>query len=263
MKTKIYKLAVLVSLSLLAKDAPAQVYGGNIVGYDNFFFKAGANLFENPFENSPNTLTNLFNQAVPDGTTISLWNPTLAAFGAISTYLNGAWTVDLMLEPGTGAKLDAPSAFTNTFAGVVLNHDGSVLSNPFGLTPPPVFAGSDGTYLMGDRAPVADIGADIFLNIFGRLPNVGEQVATLSGTSTYLGNGDWDNVPVLGVGEAAFFTTHTTLNIQPVPEPGVLSLFSLGSLFICWRICRTKRAVHSVNHFPPSWWPKLPNDRRI
>lgn len=235
MKTKLCKLAIMVSLSLVASAASAQmpVYSQNIVGYVNTTFNPGNNLFENPLASGPDNLTNLFNQGVPNGTTISLWNATQSAFDTTSEYLDGSWTLDLILDPGTGALLNTPSAFTNTFVGVVLNHDGTYLTGQSGLTPPPVFSGPNGTYLLGDMAPTVDTGTNIFLNIFGRLPNAGEQVTTLSGTSTYLGNGDWDNVPTLGVGQAAFFT------IESVPEPNVFSLLGVGILSVCWRMRRT------------------------
>jgi hypothetical protein len=36
--------------------------------------------------------------------------------------------------------------------------------------------------LLGDKSPVLDTGRNIFLNILGRLPHIGEQVIQLSGT---------------------------------------------------------------------------------
>jgi hypothetical protein len=88
-----------------------------------------------------------------------------------------------------------------------------------------------------------DTGTDIFLNILGRLPNFGEQVTLLNTasqtdtTSTYLGSGNWDNIPVLGVGQAAF------LKVEPAPEPGVFSIFIVGIIFIYWRMKRLNRSL--------------------
>jgi hypothetical protein len=228
MNNKLHKLTVLIISSLAAETASAQV-----IGYVNTVFGAGNTLFENPLLNSTDNLTNLFNQGVPNGTTISLWNTTQSSFVITSKYLNGSWTLDLILDPGNGAQLNTPSAFTNTFVGNVLNHDGSLYNGQ--QLPPPVFSGPNGTYLLGDKSPTPETGTDIFLNIFGRLPNGGEQVTTFSGTSTYLGNGEWDNVPTLGTGLAAFFT------IEAVPEPGAGSLFSICTLFVCWCMRRHKK----------------------
>lgn len=242
MNAKIYKLKVLFFLSLAAGNISAQVVSGNIVGYVNTIFLPGDTLFENPLDNGVGNLlsdliTSQIHNPVPNGTSISLWNSTTSSFGTTSTYNSGSWSINLTLEPGTGAKLDTPLGFTNTFVGTVLNHDGSVLQND-NPTPPPVFTGPNGIYLLGDACPTTDTGTDIFLNILGRLPNVGEQVTLLDNatqiytTSTYLGNGNWDNVPTLNVGEAAF------LNIKSVPEPSVLSLSSVSILFFCWRMKR-------------------------
>jgi hypothetical protein len=241
MKTKLYKLAVAICLSLAASAASAQVYSQHVVGYVNTRFSLGNNLFENPLANGSDDLTNLFSQGVPNGTTISLWNATQSAFDITSEYLDGSWTLDLILDPGTGAELNTPSIFTNTFVGVVLNHDGTYFAEPPGLTPPPVFSGPSGTYLLGDAAPTEDTGTDIFLNLIGRLPNAGEQVTTLSGTSTYLGDGNWDNVPTLDVGQAAFLT------VDSVPEPSAFSLFGVCILSICWKMRRINPSPKSTS----------------
>jgi hypothetical protein len=240
MKTKLHGLAALVALSFAAESATAQVYSQNIVGYVNTVFNVGDTLFENPLatQNNSDTLANLFSTA-PDGTTISLWDATTASFDATSEYTNGNWTIDFTLTPGTGARLSTLAAFTNTFVGDVLDHDGSELTN-LNFTLPPVFSGSGGTYLLGDKAPVADTGTNIFLNILGRLPNVGEQITTLDNlaqtytTSTYLGNGNWDHLPELGVGQAAFLNIGS-FNADAVPEPATLALAALGMGLTVWR----------------------------
>ena len=198
----------------------------NVVGYYNYTFAAGDTLFTSQLDNSPNDLNTLFTGSTPgyipaNGTTISLWNPTTDAFNTASTYSSGAWSVDLTLQAGIGYLLDTPGTFTNTFVGTVLNHDGSLYSGT--LTPPPVYTGADGIFLFGDKTPIVDTGTDIFLNILGRLPIVGEQVITLTGTSTYLGGGTWSGgVPTLNIGDAAL------LNIGPVPEPSTVALSLLG-----------------------------------
>lgn len=191
-------------------------------GYVNHSFGPGASLFSNPLQASPNNkLSSLFwSSPVPTGTMISLWNPTTLSFDTTSTFNSGVWTIDFTLNPGTGARLTAPSAFTNTFVGTVLNHDGSSYSGTF--TPPPLYSGPDGIFLLSDKSPIYSAGSDIFLNILGRAPNVGEQVMTLTTTSTYLGGGSWDNLPSLPASGAVF------LNIGPVPEPSTAALGLLG-----------------------------------
>ena len=126
---------------------------------------------------------------------------------------------------GNRAELITPAIFSTAFVGVVDNHDGTpIQSTSQAANPllPPVFSGPNGIYLQSDACPTVDVGTDVFLNIFGRLPNPGEQVTLLNAatqtytTDTYLGNGAWDNVPTLQLGEAAFFT------INSVPEPSTV-----------------------------------------
>lgn len=211
---RLWSAAVVLFFTLPASAA--------IVGYVNHSFGPGDSLFSNPLEASPNnTLSSLFwSSPVPSGTMISLWNPTTLSFDTTSTFSSGAWSINFTLNPGTGARLTAPSAFTNTFVGEVRNHDGSSYSGT--LTPPPLYSGPNGIFLLSDKAPVGATGNDIFLNILGRAPNVGEQVMSLTTISTYLGGGTWDNLPTLPVSGAVF------LNIGPVPEPSTAAMGLLG-----------------------------------
>lgn len=229
-------LILLPSILLVAQvNLNAQVYSQNLVGYVNFDFYVGVNLFGNPLDdsinvgtslNAVNKLSSIFPNsgqgAPPDGTKVALWNAASDSYGPSSVFNAGSWSTDLTLLPGTGAELIAPTTFTATFVGGVVDNDGNppqVSGGDILFAPPPVFAGPNGTYLRADAAPLVDVGTDVFLNIFGRLPNPGEQVTLLNAatqtytTDTYLGNGAWDNVPTLQVGEAAFFT------INSVPEP--------------------------------------------
>jgi len=207
---------------------------GNIIGYVNYQFYPGDNLFHNCLLNTDNHLSTLFTSA-PGGTTVSLWDTTANAYGPISTYdsVNLLWSVDLELTPGIGARLTSPSTstFINTFVGTVLNHDGSLCyDDDFPHHLPTPFTGPGGVYLLGDKLPLASSGTDIFLYILGRAPEFGEQVTRLDAatqkytTSTYLdnglGSGYWDIVPSIAVGEAAFFTL--------VPEPSATALSLVG-----------------------------------
>jgi len=192
-------------------------------GYVNTVFAPGPTLFSNPLDTGlANDLDTLFPvSTVPVGTTISLWNPNTRTFDNSSVLSGGAWSMDFTLNPGTGARLTTSINFINTFVGNPLNHDGSSLQGP--PTTPPVYTGPNGIFLLADACPTDDTGTDIFLNILGRQPTVGEQVITLSSTSTYLGSGNWSGgVPTLDAGASAF------LNVGPVPEPTTLALSGLG-----------------------------------
>lgn len=225
-------IRLLVAIFII-HSARAQVYSQYVVGYVNRTFVSGNNLFCNPLEANANILSVLFDPAaLPVGTTISLWNPSTATFDTTSTNSGNAWTLDLTLNPGTGALLVAPSAFTTTFVGYVDDHAGNPYTGTAIIPPPPLFSGPDGIYLLGDKSPIADTGTDIFLNILGRLPNIGEQVSTYAGTSTYLGDGNWDVIPTLNVGDAAFLNIGGGPNIAPAPEPATLTLGLLGLTLI-------------------------------
>ena len=222
---KLIAAILLLSTQLL----PAPVYDGRMIGYVNHIYQAGDNWFVVPLQENTNTLSGIFyGNSIPDGSTVSLWNPTTANFDTSSVFQSGAWTLDMTLLPGIGARLTTSSTFTNTFVGAVLNHDGNVLTNLYAISPPPLFVGSAGVYLFGDAAPMVNTGTDVFLNILGRLPVAGEQVTLLDAfsqtltTSTYLGDNAWDAIPTLSVSQAAFF------NIAAVPEPSSVALGLLG-----------------------------------
>src|ERR1044071_8962045 len=117
--------AIAVAVALIAATTPTPVYSQTVVGYVNVPLQ-GTMFFSNPLLNSANDLATLFGTQTPDGTAISLWNPTTRTFDITSQYLEGAWTIDLTLMPGTGARVITPSPFTNTFVGNVLNHNGSL-----------------------------------------------------------------------------------------------------------------------------------------
>jgi hypothetical protein len=221
----IIRLLAVVFIVLITRPAHA-----NIVGYYNYVFSSGDTLFTSQFDNSPNVLTNLFKPSsvfgtISDGTSISVWNSTTETFSTASTYSAiGGWSVNLTLQAGTGYLLSTFATFTNTFAGSLLNHDGTLYSGVGDLILPPVYAGLDGIFLLADKTAIVDTGTNIFLNILGRLPNAGEQVITLSSTNTYLGGGSWSGgIPTLKVGDAAFLNI-----ISPVPEPSTAALGLLG-----------------------------------
>lgn len=230
-ETSLFRLAVLTFILTVGieKTAAQTVYSINPQGYWPSIFLTGSNLFNNPLDTGSNTLSYLFPTRFPppEGTIISLWNPTNSSFDTTSTFTNGSWSTNLILPPGTGALVVAPSQFTNAIAGSILNHDGSPFL--YDLTPPPLFSGPNGIYLLGDKAPVIDAGTNIFLNILGRMPFVGEQVTLLTGISTYLGNGAWDSIPTLGISDAAF------LKIMTEPSPSLTIVYTNNLAIVSWQ----------------------------
>lgn len=226
-------IAAIACVTIFNAQGQSNVYAINIVGYVNRAFGIGESLFANPLSANPNnTLSTLFSpSSTPYGTQISLWNPTSGLFDTTSTLeFDGIsainWSVNFTLNPGTGARLTAPSAFTNTFVGTVLNRAGGFFTDGDQSMVSPLFGGPNDIYLIGDKTPVAASGENIFLNLVGRVPNIGEQVITLTSTSTYLGGGNWDNIPAMAVSDAVF------LNIGPVPEPTTLTITMLGFALI-------------------------------
>jgi hypothetical protein len=218
-------LAFAVLASLIR---PAQA---TIVGYVNTTFQTGANWFANPLLNNggggDDSLSSIMPTA-PDGTTVSLWNPTANQFTTFSTFDSGTWSANLVLDPGTGAMLFAPSQFNNYFVGTVENFDGSIATGDGPSGTAPLFSGPDGHYFLASKAPIALSGNDVFQDILGRGPLNGEQFTTLNPltqtytTTTFL-NGAWNNgVPTLAVGGAAMF------NIGPAPEPSSIALLLAG-----------------------------------
>jgi hypothetical protein len=214
------------------KHGFTQVYQQGIVGYNNCVFSAGTNYFSLVFKiGASNLLENVFytsaEPGAPEGTTVSFWNPTNLSFDVSSIYTNGAWSENLVITPGVGIMVVAPVTFTNTIAGVVYNHDGNILTTN-GLVLPPGFSNPPGIYLLGDACQVADMGTNVFLNILGRLPYPGQKVTTVSTTSTYLGNSQWDVVPSLKITEAAFFTT------LPEPPPVLSISLTNNQAIVSW-----------------------------
>ncbi|HXC98020.1 MAG TPA: PEP-CTERM sorting domain-containing protein [Verrucomicrobiae bacterium] len=202
----------------------------NIVGYVNLTFQTGANWFANPLLSTAqggDSLDTIIPTA-PDGTTVSLWNSSANQFTTTSTFDNGAWSDNLVLDPGTGALLTAPSQFVNIFVGDAENFDGTIPTGGDITGTPPVFSGPNGVYFLASKGPVALSGSQVLEDIIGRGPQNGEQVTTLNAltqtytTSTFL-NGTWNNGdPTLAVGGAAM------INIGPAPEPSSVALMLAG-----------------------------------
>jgi hypothetical protein len=256
MKT-IFRLVISALLVLAADTAQAAGYVSvPMSALPNF------NYFVNPLYNSYATnLSELFAGQVPAGATVTvaLWNPTLNEFDRVAACLgNDVWSDDFPLLPGSGARLTTSVAFNVVFVGEVLNHDGSLFEG-VELTLPPPFSGPNGIYLLGDKSPIASNGAEIFTNILGRGPNIGEQITPDNNTtSTYLGGGAWNIVPSLSYGRAAFF------NIGPVQPPSpsqALRIHRLSPLQaqLTWSTSFPSDSLHFATNLPALHWMRVTN----
>jgi hypothetical protein len=237
----------------------ASAYSPPIISYVNATFSSGSNLFSNPLETSSSNfldeiLTNQGTQHIPDGASISFWNPTNLSFYSVSVYTNGSWSSNVSLPPGLGALVITPLPFTNTITGYVAGHDGILVTNEDELTfpPPPVYSGSNGIFLLGDKAPFTDVGTNIFVNILGRPPFPGEQVITLTETNTYFGNGVWDNIPVLNVGQSAF------LNITTILPPALSIAYLNNKVIVSWPLSYANWILQTNGDLTSGSWGNYP-----
>ncbi|MCX6913517.1 MAG: PEP-CTERM sorting domain-containing protein [Verrucomicrobia bacterium] len=203
MKTSLRSLAI---AAILLAAGPLQTRA--TVGYFNYTFLPGDNLFQVGVVSTPSDLNTLFSATflnpLPDGTSVSLWNATTRTYDLTSTYSQdeGSWSDDFTLAPGTGARLST---------------------------------GPNGLYLLGDKCPAPSSGSTLFLNVIGRAPSDGEQIIRLDAasqtyiTSTYQAlSATWSNPLTSSPGQAFFF------NLGPVavPEPSTAALALLG-LALC------------------------------
>lgn len=111
----------------LATSVAQNVYSLNVVGYVNVpvVGSAGYTMIANPLNTTNNTIGSLI-ATPPDFTT--LYKYTGSGF-AIASFVFGAWDdASFTLNPGEGAILQSPTAFTNTFVGEVMQGD---LTNSF------------------------------------------------------------------------------------------------------------------------------------
>jgi len=228
-------LGVIVAIALAQLQASA-----NVVGYVNKIFAPGDTLFTPPLwttnnYSGPQYLSEILGLglAVPDGTTVSLWDPGTLSYLPASTFSSGSWSIDYELNVGIGAKLTTSTLFTNTFVGEL---DGRLdIDNP---GPVPHTGLGNGIFLLGNIIPLAGPAESEFEQIIGRAPIDGEQIIKLDQTYTYdsvLGWRDQANhpaVPTLNVAEAAFY------NLGPVPEPSVFALAGMGLAFVLAQVRR-------------------------
>jgi hypothetical protein len=99
----------------------AQVYSVNMVGYINQSIPNGFSMIANQLNNSPNNTVAALFPAPADGTRIYKFNTATGGF-IIMQYIDGEWSPEATtqtLNPGEGAYIFAPAAFTHTFVGEV------------------------------------------------------------------------------------------------------------------------------------------------
>ena len=196
------------------------VYSQNVIGYMSLRFYAGDNMFANQLGQSNNTLNVIFPTDVPQGATFTEWDPVALQYLPVSSYdTSSGWSINYALSYGEGALLHTPANFTNVFAGVVW--PGMNLLGPYN---PPLISDS-GTLLLSCYVPYTNAS---FYYVVGRDPQNGESVTILDAlsqvsTTTTFDNGAWNNGdPLLNIGQSAFY------NLEPAPEPEILSLFGAG-----------------------------------
>lgn len=187
-----------------------------LAGYINKSFYPVENWFAIQVTDGTNTLSHLFNPGVvPDGTSVSLWDPLSSTFTPASVFTSGSgWSIDYELDVGEGARLSTTTAFLNTFVGELIG--------PPELGPYPHEGLGSGLYLLGNKLPYAKPLSETFADIIGRAPVVGEQVTLVDGTTSTFTPVGWSVDFNIEVMDAAFFNL--------VPEPTTFALLGLGSL---------------------------------
>lgn len=213
-----------VGMTFSASLKAQGVYSQNIVGYVNLVLQTGDNLIANQLVSTSDTLSNLFQSQIPDGSTFTKWDSLQDQFLPVSTYHSGSgWDINYALTLGEGGMFHSLTPFTNTFTGYVW--PGINLNSALPDFGQPVIS-SYGILLLSCLVPVNN--AD-FYEVVGRNPQNGESVTELNpvtqlySTTTFL-NGSWNNgAPLLNLGQSAFF------NLQSVPEPSFLGMLGIGA----------------------------------
>ena len=225
MKTTTLILALAAGLCLSA--SAQSPYSQNIVGYYNKLLPAGDKLIGNQLSISNNLLADIFGSGVPEGSTFAKWDAGAARYLPASVYQPATgWSIAYSLTYGEGGLFHTPVTFTNTFVGEVwpgFNPEGAPFAAPL--------VSSNGLFLLSCVIP---LGNATFEQTVGREPWEGEWMRMLDAssqtwvTSTFRG-GAWDHgAPMLGLGDAAFFSLGTAF----VPEPATGGLLGLGLLLL-------------------------------
>jgi len=154
MKMKQYRVRVLRLLAMsLAVVGLAQPAHANIVGFANVTLTNAYNFIANPFDTSPNSITNVLGTNAPDGSMVFLWDVTNQVFTLPSTYhaLTKSWDRNYFLSPGRGFVMLSTANKTLTFVGNVLQGN---LTN--------FVAGTNKFSLLASMVPVSDTLSNLF-----------------------------------------------------------------------------------------------------
>jgi hypothetical protein len=163
MRTKLLVAAAILAAGVATSMAQSNVYSLNVVGYVNKPFVAGGfTAAANPLNATNNSLNTIMKGTqVPDNTLVFLWDAALQDFSATLPSYNAAagnWVPDATINPGTGFFVFAPTAYTNTFVGEVLQQGGitavPIPSNFALIASQPPIGGNVGVVLSG--LPAAD-----------------------------------------------------------------------------------------------------------
>jgi hypothetical protein len=192
MKLNSLFLAGLVALGGAVSAQAQAVYSINTVGYVNLDIPAGFSMISNPLDAGDNTIGNVLS-SVPDGTVVYKFNAGSGSY-SISTAFGGTFFPDgsITLAPGEGVFINAPSAFSVTFSGEVMQGE---LSNPLPA----------GFSIVSSQVPQE--GSLQALGYTGTDGDVVYQFSNSSGTysiNTYFGGSFFPSEPNVGIGEAFF-----------------------------------------------------------
>jgi hypothetical protein len=185
-----------------AATSVAQVYSVNMVGYINKTITAGFSMVANQLNGSPDNLVTRLFAAAPNNTAVFKFNPATGGYLSIA-FIDGAWEGDdlnMVLAPGEGVFVSAPSVFTNTFVGeVVLS---SSVNVPSGFS---VISSVIPQSLPISGAPPAGLGFPVANgdSIFQYNPATGGYTANSYVDGAWEGDGG-GTAPSPGIGEAFF-----------------------------------------------------------
>jgi len=181
-------------------------YSVNMVGYINVAVPHGFSLIANQLNNAPNnSILTLFPTATtPNFTTIYKFDNALGGYGS-EQFSGGSWSSGgaTVLNPGEGAFIFAPVAFTATFVGEVVTGT-STVNIPVGFSILSSVIPQQGNLYNPANGPAADL----FFGVPQTTESVYQFNNTLGGFATYqFGTANWScgcPGPFLNLGESFF-----------------------------------------------------------